>query len=221
MIWSIGCVLECSFLLLYWMWSSENLDGLNGGGWGVFIAPTTILAVAGDGTPDMTLFTVRCVPRQHTIGVWSGWPLKPCPIAAPDSSVAHRTCPVRSDFIAWHLTSHYTPFAVDRWRRLPLLRWLTGHVRCTPDSPVNYSEVRPGKIQEWIVGMVLSLGHRTLSSAPLASPFLLFAPNFVECHTRISGVQNPDANIITRYAGTKSHTYDESWHRIECHIFTI
>jgi hypothetical protein len=27
--------------------------------------------------------------------------------------------------------------------------------------------------------------------------------------------------IITRCAGTKSHTYNESWHRIECHIFTI
>ena len=30
----------------------KNLDDLNGGGWGVFIAPTTILAVAVDGTPD-------------------------------------------------------------------------------------------------------------------------------------------------------------------------
>jgi hypothetical protein len=42
-----------------------------------------------------------------------------------------------------------------------------------------------------------------------------------QCHTRILGVQNPGANIITRCAGTKSHTYDESWHMIECHIFTI
>jgi hypothetical protein len=41
------------------------------------------------------------------------------------------------------------------------------------------------------------------------------------CHTRISGHQDPGANIITRCAGTKSHTYDESWHRIECHNFTI
>jgi hypothetical protein len=41
------------------------------------------------------------------------------------------------------------------------------------------------------------------------------------CHTQISGHQDPGANIITRCAGTKSHTYDESWHRIECHIFTI
>jgi hypothetical protein len=31
----------------------------------------------------------------------------------------------------------------------------------------------------------------------------------------------PGHEIITRCAGTKSHTYDESWHRIECHNFTI
>jgi hypothetical protein len=40
------------------------------------------------------------------------------------------------------------------------------------------------------------------------------------CLTRVLGVQDPGANIITRCDGTKSHTYDESWHRIECHIFT-
>jgi hypothetical protein len=39
-------------LLLYGMRSSENLDCLNGGGCGVFIAPTTILVVVVDGTPD-------------------------------------------------------------------------------------------------------------------------------------------------------------------------
>jgi hypothetical protein len=39
---------------------------------GVFIAPTTILAVAIDGAPDWALFIVRCVPRQHAVGVWSG-----------------------------------------------------------------------------------------------------------------------------------------------------
>jgi hypothetical protein len=27
--------------------------------------------------------------------------------------------------------------------------------------------------------------------------------------------------IITRCAGTKSHTYDESWYRNKCHIFPI
>jgi hypothetical protein len=44
----------------------ECLDGLNGGGWGVFIAPTTIPADVVDvhtgqcgGAPDTPLFTVR------------------------------------------------------------------------------------------------------------------------------------------------------------------
>jgi hypothetical protein len=45
------------------MLSLENLDGLNGGGWGVFIAPTTILAVVVDGTPDS--------PVVHRIGHYS------------------------------------------------------------------------------------------------------------------------------------------------------
>jgi hypothetical protein len=46
---------------------------------GVFIAPTTIPAVAVDGHTgqsggalDMALFTVRCLSRQQTVGVWSG-----------------------------------------------------------------------------------------------------------------------------------------------------
>jgi hypothetical protein len=30
----------------------------------------------------------------------------------------------------------------------------------------------------------------------------------------------PGREIITKCAGTKSHTYDDSWYRNECHIFT-
>jgi hypothetical protein len=33
--------------------------------------------------------------------------------------------------------------------------------------------------------------------------------SLITCHTRVSGHQDPDANIITKCAGTKSHTYDE------------
>jgi hypothetical protein len=61
------------------MRSAGGLDGLNGGGWGVFIAPTTIPAVAVDGHTeqfsgalDMVMFTVRCLPHQQTVGIWSG-----------------------------------------------------------------------------------------------------------------------------------------------------
>jgi hypothetical protein len=46
---------------------------------GGIYSPTTILVVAVDGhtgqsggAPNMTLFTVRCLPRQQTVGVWSG-----------------------------------------------------------------------------------------------------------------------------------------------------
>jgi hypothetical protein len=35
--------------------SSENFDDLNGGSWWVFIAPTTILVVAVDGAPDISV----------------------------------------------------------------------------------------------------------------------------------------------------------------------
>jgi hypothetical protein len=44
----------------------ESLDGLNGGGWRVFIAPNTIPVIVVDGhtgqfggAPDTALFTVR------------------------------------------------------------------------------------------------------------------------------------------------------------------
>jgi hypothetical protein len=38
-----------------------------------------------------------------------------------------------------------------------------------------------------------------------------------------SGFRGPKLGreIITRCAGAKSHTYDESWHRNKCHFFTI
>jgi hypothetical protein len=67
-----------------------------------------------------------------------------CPLAAPDSPVAHRTvrCVLTLQF--WLLTSalttiHCSP-ELTIGRSWPLLHWLTGHVWCTLDSPVNYSE---------------------------------------------------------------------------------
>jgi hypothetical protein len=88
------------------------------------------------------------------------------------------------------------------------------------------------------VGSSDPLAHRTLSGVtirPLARPRVarrsrrrplavgavgsLHGPVYHMSHPDFR-VQNPGANIITRCAGTKSHTYDESWHRIECHIFT-
>jgi hypothetical protein len=41
------------------------------------------------------------------------------------------------------------------------------------------------------------------------------------CHTRVLGAPRLGREIITNCAGTKSHTYDDSWYRNKCHIFTI
>jgi hypothetical protein len=41
------------------------------------------------------------------------------------------------------------------------------------------------------------------------------------CHTRILGDQNPSKKIITKCDRIKSHTYDDSWYRNECHILDI
>jgi hypothetical protein len=93
----------------------------------------------------------------------------------------------------------------------------------------------PTKEWTWITRKKEAKDHRVDLSAPPPSkengkkiavtaasfyPDVLFIGR-VECHTRVLGHQDPGANIIIRCAGTKSHTYDESWHRIECHIFTI
>jgi hypothetical protein len=59
--------------------------------------------------------------------------------------------------LLWLLTAQCSPFAIDRWHIWPLLCWLTGHVWCTPDSPVNYNGVAPWETQEHPVGKVLSL----------------------------------------------------------------
>jgi hypothetical protein len=50
------------------------------------------------------LFTVWCLPRQQTVGVWSSWLLKSFVL------LLHRTCPVHSNF----QLAHYSPFYCSR-----------------------------------------------------------------------------------------------------------
>jgi hypothetical protein len=40
-------------------------------------------------------------------------------------------------------------------------------------------------------------------------------------HTWVSGAPKPGHEIITKCARIKSHTYDDSWYRNECHIINI
>jgi hypothetical protein len=75
---------------------AENLDSMNGGWLGVFIAPTTKLAVSwrllSHGAPDSPVRQ----PRHPTVRVR---PLELLSSGPPDSPVVHRTgpvdCPVR------------------------------------------------------------------------------------------------------------------------------
>jgi hypothetical protein len=82
-----------------------------------------------------------------------------CPHAVPDSPVHSDFVVLTSDFYTIHC---YSVSAVDCWAKLTVAPLAHRIVRCTPDSPVNYS------------------GHRTVSGAPLDAPILVFAPNFVE-----------------------------------------
>jgi hypothetical protein len=125
-------------------------------------------------------------------------------VGASDSPVRHQTvtvhCPVRAT------SAHPLEFgAVDRWWRLSssctgqfgalwlltctvhrgrrplarkesLLRWLTDQSGGTPDSPVNYSGAHPGVSREWLVHLLYSLVHRTLSGAPFSAHSSPFAP---------------------------------------------
>jgi hypothetical protein len=77
---------------------SGKLDALKGGGWVVFIAPTTILAIGSSflstGTPDSPVRTghgtIQCPVHAMSVARWS----RPLDSPAP---VAHRT--VRCDLI--------------------------------------------------------------------------------------------------------------------------
>jgi hypothetical protein len=95
--------------------------------------------------PSPCQSTIHCLVRATSARRWSLERLTVgvlCHVVAPDSPVAHRTCLVRSDFAACHLTLHCTLLQSTVGARLPLLRWLTGHIWCTPYSLVNYSGVR-------------------------------------------------------------------------------
>src|SRR5688572_8148075 len=86
------------------MKSSECLDALNSGGWGVFIAPTTKMVV-GESCCRMTHQTVRCASHVTQ-------PLELLTCGPPDSPMVHRTGPVHC--LVRHLTPALTLRAQSR-----------------------------------------------------------------------------------------------------------
>jgi hypothetical protein len=117
---------------------------------GVFIASNHFLAVGywwhtgqSGGAPDRVLFTVWCLPRQQTVGVWSYWLLKSFVLLLHRTvrwHIGHVRCvltlSLTSDFCTVHCWSE---IAIDRWRIWPLLCWLIGH------APVH-----TGQSGEWL-----------------------------------------------------------------------
>jgi hypothetical protein len=151
----------------------KNLDAWSGGGWGVFIAPTTSSTV-GEAVCRWVHRTVRCASHvTQPLGFWQFWPLELWHLRAPDSPVPHWTgpvhCPVRLLALLWLCTNcpRTVHVAGDRWSR-PL---------CLPAvALLAHRTVR------WIIAERLSRnpkvaslkscgpGHRTLSGGTPDSP---------------------------------------------------
>jgi hypothetical protein len=90
--------LELNARALVSSWEVKNLDAMNGGWLGVFIAPTTKLAVwwgcLSHGAPDSPVYTghVRCASHvTKPVGIR---PLEFCLLGPPRCPVAHQTCTV-------------------------------------------------------------------------------------------------------------------------------
>jgi hypothetical protein len=78
-----------------------------------------------------------------------------CPLVAPDSPVRSDSAVLTSDLRTVHCSSD---IAVNRLAQLTVAPWLSGHVRCTPDSLVNYSGETPRETRERPVRGCLGLG---------------------------------------------------------------
>jgi hypothetical protein len=128
---------------------AENLDALKCWWLGVFIAPTTKVAV-GEGCCRRAQRTVRYAtehcpvrqPRHPTVRVRL---LELLTCGPPDNPVVHRACPVHCTVChlapALTLRAQSAPFtfAVDHWRCSRYSAWHTEQSGATPDSPMNYN----------------------------------------------------------------------------------
>jgi hypothetical protein len=130
---------------------AENLDALKCWWLGVFIAPTTKVAV-GRGCCRMAHQTVRCAtghcpvrqPRHPVVGVR---PLELLTCVPPDSPVVHQIgpvhCPVRNLAPALTSARAVALFTVHCRLSQTTVGVVAVAPHSTPDSPVNYSGVAP------------------------------------------------------------------------------
>jgi hypothetical protein len=139
-------------------------------GWlGVFIAQPLFQPLLSMGTRDSPVVhqTWYCslsgachVSRPLGFGAVDRWSLLSSCYTRQSGGTPDSPCVLTSQL--WLLTFALCTFLlfteVNRWHRWPLLRWLTGHVRCIPNSPVNYSGASPTETREWPDRGVLGLG---------------------------------------------------------------
>jgi hypothetical protein len=129
----VSCI-EC--LALVSSWKVENLDVLNVGWLGVFITPTTKLAVwwrlLSHGAPDSPVRQ----PRHQAVGFR---PLELWRVGLPGCPVVHRTSPVDCPMChprvlcssaRWRA---FNAVAGDRWRGIAVAPLAHRTVRCAPD----------------------------------------------------------------------------------------
>jgi hypothetical protein len=157
-----------------------NLDALKCGGWGVFIAPPTKMAV-GEAICRWAHRTVRCASHVTQPLGFDRW---------SSVSLGHRTVTVHYlvHLLAPALTlrtlfAHCSAFTGFRWSRpLRCSRCSAG----TPDSPVNYSGVAFPETRRWRVRVDppwctghCPVAHRTVRCARPGQPSVGFAPFFL------------------------------------------
>jgi hypothetical protein len=175
---------------------AENLDALNDGGWGVFIAPTTKTAV-GEGCCRWAHRTVRCTTRHcpvrqprhptvrvltvSTFGALTAWTTRQSGVAS-NSHCSLSGAPSSAAVTLRELSKHCS--VVSR----PLKSTVALGSRCfagTPDIPVNYSGARPQKPEgeefevdpSWCTGHC-SVAHQTVRCAGPGFTSVSFAPFF-------------------------------------------
>ena len=131
------------------------MDVLNGGVVGVFIAPTTNMTVGGgrlfDGAPDSPVpqprHQFRWIPTVEASDFWARLDVR----CTPDIYCSLSGAPVWA-----RLTSARTQRALNAPQRavgaeIAVAPWMHRTVRCTPDSPVNYSGAAGVKTRGWRV----------------------------------------------------------------------
>jgi hypothetical protein len=181
---------------------AENLDALKCGGWGLFIAPTTKMAV-GEAVCRWAHQTVWCAtghypvcqPRHptvrvltvSTVGALTDWGTRQSG-AAPDNHCSLSGAPSGAALTLRALSAHCSlfTFADDRWRSSRCSAWHTILSGATPDSPVNYSGVALQKPEAEQFRVDLPRAPDTVRCARPGQPLVGFAPFFL----------NPNFNFL-------------------------